>query len=143
VINPYAPPDVQKFTLVSGPPGASVDSESGVLSWHPSVGQISTNIPVTVRVSDTGTPPFFDEQQFWLLVRPPQEPGVSLMTNENGHFTFHISGDTNLDYTVLASTNLVDWTEILKTNAAVSPFKVIDSSTTNFSRRFYKVEVGE
>jgi hypothetical protein len=53
----------------------------------------------------------------------------------NGQFQFDVAGVTGLNYTVLASTNLVDWIP-LGTN--VSPFTFLDTNTTAFPQRFYR-----
>lgn len=52
----------------------------------------------------------------------------------NGRFQFNVDGVTGLDYTVQASTNLVDWIILRKTT---SPFIFTDFNT-NVSHRFYR-----
>jgi len=53
----------------------------------------------------------------------------------NGQFQFDISGVTGLNYSVQASTNLVDWVP-LGTN--VSPFTFLDTNAAHFPQRFYR-----
>jgi len=53
----------------------------------------------------------------------------------NGQFQFDISGVAGLNYSVQASTNLVDWVP-LATN--VSPFTFIDTNAVLFPQRFYR-----
>lgn len=53
----------------------------------------------------------------------------------NGQFQFDISGVTGLNYSVQASTNLVDWAP-LATNA--SPFTFMDTNAVLFPQRFYR-----
>ncbi|MFQ5966663.1 MAG: Ig-like domain-containing protein, partial [Acidimicrobiia bacterium] len=51
------------FSLEGVPPaGASIDPVSGVFSWTPSEAQGPGVYPVTVRVTDDGTPSLFDEE---------------------------------------------------------------------------------
>jgi hypothetical protein len=52
-----------------------------------------------------------------------------------GHFGFNVSGVSNGLYIVQASTNLVNWVNLL-TN--MSPFSFVDSNATHFSHRFYR-----
>jgi hypothetical protein len=53
----------------------------------------------------------------------------------NGGFQFDILGVTGLNYSVEASSNLVDWVP-LQTN--ISPFTFIDTNSTAFPQRFYR-----
>jgi hypothetical protein len=53
----------------------------------------------------------------------------------NGEFQFDILGVTGLNYSVQASSNLIDWAP-LETN--VSPFTFIDTNSTAFPQRFYR-----
>jgi hypothetical protein len=53
----------------------------------------------------------------------------------NGQFQFDILGVTGLNYSVQASSNLVDWAP-LTTN--VSPFTFVDTNSTTFPVRFYR-----
>ena len=53
----------------------------------------------------------------------------------NGQFQFDILGVTGLNYSVQASSNLIDWMP-LETN--VSPFTFTDTNSTAFPQRFYR-----
>jgi hypothetical protein len=53
----------------------------------------------------------------------------------NGEFQFNVSGVAGLDYTLEASTNLVDWVP-LWTNA--SPFSFTETNTEAYPQRFYR-----
>jgi len=59
----------------------------------------------------------------------------AVLSSSNGQFRFHINGVTGFNYTVQASTNLVDWISLM-TN--VSPFNFTDWNATNYQRRFYR-----
>src|SRR5439155_26846283 len=55
--DPDLPPQTLSFSLDAGAPtGAAVDSVSGILSWTPTDLQLGV-APITVRVTDDGTPP--------------------------------------------------------------------------------------
>ena len=78
----------------------------------------------------TSTPPAS------LIVYTDATPTLSVPSNStNGQFQFSITGVTGLNYTVLASTNLVDWIP-LKTN--ISPFNFVDTNVILFPQRFYR-----
>ncbi|HXE41397.1 MAG TPA: hypothetical protein VN516_00125, partial [Candidatus Baltobacteraceae bacterium] len=71
-----------------------------------------------------------------LIVFTNAAPSLSAaLSSTNGEFRFHISGVTGFNYTVQASTNLVDWMSLM-TN--VSPFDFTDWNATNYQRRFYR-----
>jgi Fibronectin type III domain len=52
-----------------------------------------------------------------------------------GYFALSVSGDTNFQYVVQASTNLLDWVS-MQTNSA--PFTFVDSNACQFSQCFYR-----
>jgi Fibronectin type III domain len=52
-----------------------------------------------------------------------------------GQFSFTVSGTSNSQYIVQASTNLVNWVS-LQTNT--SPFSFVDPNARQFSHRFYR-----
>jgi len=68
---------------------------------------------------------------------PPVVSGISV-TN-NGTFSLTISGPIGSSVIIQASTNLVNWVNIL-TNTA--PFTFTDSATTNYPDRFFRALLG-
>ena len=71
-----------------------------------------------------------------LVVYTNATPTLSIDSGStNGEFQFDVSGVTGLNYSVQASTNLIDWAP-LKTN--VSPFSFVDTNTALFPQRFYR-----
>ncbi|HEV2453825.1 MAG TPA: immunoglobulin domain-containing protein [Verrucomicrobiae bacterium] len=71
-----------------------------------------------------------------LVVYTDATPTMSIDSGStNGQFQFDISGVTGLNYSVQASTNLVDWVP-LGTN--VSPFSFVDTNAVLFPQRFYR-----
>ena len=61
-------------------------------------------------------------------------PGISA-----GSFSFDVAAIAGKTYGVEASTNLVNWSLVLSTNAAVDNFTFRDPSVTQFPRRFFRV----
>ena len=132
------------YSLV-GPPqppfGANINPSNGVFVWRPAIAQSGSNL-FNVQVSDNGTPSLSATQSFSVFVSRPSQPGLTSPRLTNGQFTLLISGDTGPDYTVQSSTNLVDWLPIYSTNSPALPFQFLDSNSSNFSRRFYRVLLG-
>jgi hypothetical protein len=60
----------------------------------------------------------------------------------NASFQLGFFGATDLPYSVWASTNLLDWSQIgTATQAAPGCFQFDDSTTTNYLNRFYQVRL--
>jgi hypothetical protein len=57
------------------------------------------------------------------------------VSQATGQFAFDVSGVTNFQYVVQASTNLVDWVSV-QTNTA--PFVFVDADASQFNQRFYR-----
>jgi hypothetical protein len=71
-----------------------------------------------------------------LIVYSNATPTLTIdSASTNGQFQFDIFGVTGLNYSVQASSNLIDWVP-LTTN--VSPFTFIDTNSTTFPQRFYR-----
>jgi hypothetical protein len=69
-------------------------------------------------------------------------PTLSTPSFNNGAFQLSVTGDVGPDYTVLGSTNLIDWVALLTTNSPGMPFLFEDPAVTNFDRRFYRIRLG-
>lgn len=61
--------------------------------------------------------------------------------DNNGQFHVQALGPTGFQYTLLASTNLVDWETAGNLTATTSPFEFTDANSANFSARYYVVSV--
>jgi CotH kinase protein/Lamin Tail Domain/PA14 domain/Putative Ig domain len=64
------------FSLVNPPSGASVDPVTGVFEWTPVEAQGPGVVPITLRVSDKGTPSLRDERTFTVTVNELDNPPV-------------------------------------------------------------------
>jgi len=64
-----APPQLLTFSLAAGAPaGAAVDSTTGVFTWNSAFGDSGSSHPVTVLVTDNGTPSLSDSRSFAIQV---------------------------------------------------------------------------
>lgn len=76
--------DVLSYSIVNGPAGASIDVSSGVLTWTPDALQTGSQ-DFTVRVTDNGFGPLFDEQTFTVVVDDiNQAPAITSLPPQNG-----------------------------------------------------------
>ncbi|MCI0461807.1 MAG: putative Ig domain-containing protein [Gemmataceae bacterium] len=75
--DPDIPANTLTFSLDAGAPaGASIDAATGVFTWTPTEAQRPGSYPITVRVSDNGTPKLFDEETITVTVN---EANVALV----------------------------------------------------------------
>jgi hypothetical protein len=126
---------------LSGPTNASVNASSGVFSFRPLVSQANTTYPISLEVTDNGTPPMSDTQSFTVTVNPLSLPQFPSIGWNNGQFNLRISGQSGPDYEIQTSTNLTQWSAVFTTNSPAMPFSWQDLAATN-SAGFYRVVVG-
>lgn len=70
------------------------------------------------------------------LATPPLWPILTTVGHANGHFDFYLTGRTNLDYIIQASTNLHDWRPVA-TNSDVCATRLISVKAPE-KRNFYR-----
>lgn len=140
--DPDLPPQSLNYSLVAAPVGVSLNATSGVLVWRPAISQGGTSNLLSLRVTDNGTPNLSATQSLWVTVTRPSQPGLNLQTPGPGPFKLFISGDVGPDYTVLGSTNLINWTTVWSTNSPLTPFLFTEPNETNYDQRFYRVILG-
>jgi beta-galactosidase len=137
-----SPPQLLHYSLALAPPGAVIDSASGLFDWRPTIAQGGATYPVALAVFDNGLPSLGATQNFTVSVLLPAPPAFGAPNWSHGAFQSFILGDSGLDYSILASTNLATWTPIFTTNSPDPPWLFEDSSATNGSQRFYRVRLG-
>lgn len=142
VADPDLPPQALNFALLTKPTGATINSSSGLISWRPTIAQGGTTNLFTVRVRDSGTPSFSATQTFSVVVIPPVQPTVTSLSTSNGQIALRVSGDVGPNYTLLASTNLVQWTPLLTNTPATLPVWLTDPAPMTNSQFFYRVLLG-
>jgi len=70
------PVNVLTFSLIDAPSGAVIDSVTGVFNWTPGEEQGPGSYPVTVRVTDDGTPNLYDQETITITVIEANEDPV-------------------------------------------------------------------
>ncbi|NOS68970.1 MAG: hypothetical protein HOP33_03485 [Verrucomicrobia bacterium] len=95
------PANTLAFGLVSGPVGLTLNTNSGVMTWTPTEAQGPGTYPVTVFVSDNGTPPLSFTNNFTLTVlesnSPPTLAAISDRTVHAGTFISFTNSGTDPD----------------------------------------------
>jgi hypothetical protein len=66
--DPFAPPDLLKFKLLSGPPGACLDEDTGAFTWTPAEVDVGQSYLVQVKVCDQEAPEMSATNRFLVAV---------------------------------------------------------------------------
>jgi hypothetical protein len=140
--DPNVPPQVLTWSIQPIVAGLMINTNTGVINWRPTIAQSPATNAFSVIVADNGTPSLSDTQQFTVTVLRPAAPQLTGPQISAGNFSLTISGDAGPDYTVLASTNLSDWTLLLATNPAALPFTLHWPVSSNLLYQFYRVQLG-
>jgi hypothetical protein len=142
VADPNEPPLPLTFSLVSAPAGSTINSNTGVISWRPTMAQSNTTNSFTVAAIDSASSFLSSTQQFSVTVLAPAQPTLQAASIANGVFSASVSGNFGPDYSVLVSTNLVTWQPLFTTNSPSVPFTITDTNASNLPRRFYRIQMG-
>jgi hypothetical protein len=140
--DPFAPPDVLHFELVSGPSGASLDAQTGVFAWTPGPSDGAQERHVVVKVHDDGTPAMSATRSFTIRVAPMSPPQLGRPVWAGASCAFDVTGLTGVAYTVQVSTDLLTWETLAVTNPVASPFRIVDTGAASLPHRFYRCVAG-
>jgi hypothetical protein len=53
-----------------------------------------------------------------------------------------VNGPAGPDYTLLTSTNLVNWRGLLTTNSPLLPLTLVDPNSATNAASFYRIQIG-
>ena len=140
--DPDVPPPILRFSLLTAPTNATIDTNSGLFSWRPTIAQSPSTQTVAVVVSDNGTPSLSATQSFTTTVIRPSAPVLTAGPLTNGNFGFWINGDSGPDYTILASSNLTSWAPLFTSNSPVLPYFWVETNSAAGPIRFYRTILG-
>jgi hypothetical protein len=128
---------------LSGPTNATftTNATDAVFTWRPLVSQANSTNPVSVSVSDNGTPSLSATNNFTVTVNPLTNPVIGSVNLSGGKLSLTADGPQGPDYTVLTSTNLVNWQVWLTTNSPVPPLTLVVTDL-NDPFRFYRLQLG-
>jgi Glycosyl hydrolase catalytic core/F5/8 type C domain/Carbohydrate binding module (family 6) len=140
--DPNIPPLPLTFSLLNPPAGASINTNSGLFTWRPTMAQSLSTQTVSVVVSDNSQPPLTATQSFTVTVTQPAIPILNSASITNGQFGFWINGDAGPDYTIQVSTNLTSWTPVITNSSPTLPYFWADTNFLSNPFLFYRVILG-
>jgi hypothetical protein len=141
--DPDTPGQTLAYSLLPGSPsGAAVNSASGEFTWRPTVAQAPSSNPVSVVVTDNGSPNLSATNSFTVTVNPVSQPTTGQAGYSNGEFSMTVSGYSGPDYIIQASTNLVDWQSVATNSSPALPFIYSDANAGLVPCQFYRVLLG-
>ena len=129
------------FSLTNSPGGASVDPATGVFIWAvTNIGALSTN-PITVRVTDNGTPQMSDAKTFSIIVQAPLQ--FSSITPNGSAVNFTFNSLPGQSYQLEYKNNLgdVQWALLGSPVAGTGNALNLIDNTPLPSQRFYRLVV--
>jgi glucuronoarabinoxylan endo-1,4-beta-xylanase len=143
--DPNVPPLTLNFSLLQGPANATLvpdgSGTNAIFAWRPPVNQAGTTNPVSVQVTDSGTPNLSATNNFNVIVNPLNQPVLGSVTLSNGQVNLVVNGDQGPDYTLLTSTDLINWQALYTTNSPLLPITLVDTNSSD-SARFYRLQLG-
>ena len=133
------------FTLEPGAPAeATLDTATGVFRWTATDASLNTTNPVTIRVSDNGTPTLSDAKSFSIAV--VARPTILSATIAGDFVTLIWNSIPGQVYRVQYKLNLTDaeWTDLTDTTASdwtASAADGVISYDGPIPQRFFRVQV--
>jgi glucuronoarabinoxylan endo-1,4-beta-xylanase len=139
--DPDSPPNTLTFSPANTfPANATLNSSSGVFSWRPHVNQANTMSTIQVQVTDSGSS-LTATNSFNVIVNAVTNPVVGGINLSTGDVSMTVNGPQGPDYTVLTSSNLVNWQALFTTNSPAIPFTFTVTNTGN-PAEFYNIQIG-
>lgn len=138
--DPDFPPNVLLFSLDAGkPPGANIESASGVLAWATDDTDANTTNTITVRVTDDGMPNQSDARSFVITVVPRPVLTTIALSNQIVDLTWSaVAGQT---YRVQYKLQLEDtnWVDVLPDVTADGSAAASSHPVAPDAQRYYRV----
>ena len=137
------PPQTLTFSLLSTPTNATLtplNNTNAVFTWRPLVSQANTTNPITVQVVDSAS--LSATNNFNVIVNPLAQPTVSSINVSGGQVSLVATGALGPDYTLWASTNLMNWQVLFTSNSPVTPVTLVDTNFNANPVRFYRIQLG-
>jgi O-glycosyl hydrolase len=124
------------------PANATINSSSGVFSWRPMVSQAGTTNLIQIQVTDSGVPSLSATNSFHVMVNSIASPVVSSIAINGGEIDMLVNGPTGPDYTLLTSSNLLDWQSLFTLSSPTPPVTLTDTNPPDGATRFYRIQLG-
>lgn len=81
------------------------------------------------------------DTEFPLATLPALPPRLSVLSRSSAPFVVGFAGESNRNYVLQGSTNLGHWLDLYWTNSPTGAGVITDSTSVNFTRRFYRMKV--
>src|SRR5262249_47436422 len=108
------PANTLTFSLGSSPPlGAGINPATGAFTWMPDDSFVNTTNPITVQVTDNGSPALGDSKSFNVSV--VSRPVIQSITRTNNQVTITWSSISNQTYRIQFKDDISDatWSDLL------------------------------
>ena len=131
------------FTLLTAPADAvltTLNFTNALFTWRPLIRQANSTNQVQIKVSDNNDPGRRATNNFVVIVNPLIPPRLDSIALSD-QVGLSVTGMIGPDYSLLASTNLLNWQLLFTTNPAMMPITLIDSNRTD-AARFYRLLLG-
>jgi hypothetical protein len=107
----------------------------------------SESLEITLDLYPTNTPPTAPKPtiatyNYTISSTNTQLSPSSPTLNSNGQFLFTLNGQSNVTYTVQASTNLSSWITVASVTPSGPTYSYTDTSASSFVNRFYRYTDG-
>jgi hypothetical protein len=139
-IDPDVPAQTLTYSLLNAPTNATINASNGIITWRPLIIQADTTNLVFTRVTDNGTPSLSATNSFSIIVNPATPPKFSSITI-GGPVNLLVTGLIGPDYTLMVSSNLLNWQILSTTNPATMPVIFTDTNQSA-TARFYRMQLG-
>ncbi|MGD0351149.1 MAG: hypothetical protein ABSB84_12670 [Verrucomicrobiota bacterium] len=148
--DPDWPSQTLLFSLLSSPANATLTPLNGtnaVFAWRPLVSQANSINPVSVVVTDGGSPGLSATNNFTVTVNPVTNPVIGSVTVTNGQVSLGVTnwGLQGPDYTLETTTNLVmtnGWQALYTVGSTNSPVTQMMDTNPTGPVRFYRIQIG-
>jgi len=130
------------YTLLNAPQGVSIDPETGLITWHPTIAQAGSTYYFAVSAITTNGTSLSATQWLAVTVCAPPQPRINRISFENGIAAIEIDAIPGIKYTIQASQNLTHWEDILRITPNSTPIRVTDTNAAKYNVRFYRILVG-
>jgi pectate lyase len=95
----------------------------------------------SVLITNSAGPVLSTNASLTLSSTTPAAPQLSAPAYSNDSFSLTVNGDAGHDYIIQVSSNLTDWQYIFTNPNPTLPFIWNDPGASNFTRRFYRVQI--
>ena len=139
-IDTNQPPQTLTFTLDPGAPaGAAINPFTGLFTWTPAPAQIPGTNTVTVRVTDSGTPPLSDRETITIvIIAPPQFTQPSL-SGQQVTLTWQTTPGHTYRVELKNDLNDSSWTPLSGDMTAAGVSMSVSLDITGAPERFYRI----